>query len=166
MIDYDGAGAEAAMIKELGLLCTEKWLHQVLFTDSDEWTAWSAMGDPVLHIELRKWADVMLVAPLSANTLAKLTTGLCDNLLTCVARAWDNSKPVIICPSMNTFMWDNAHTAEAIAKVTAPPFSYILVKPISKVLACGDVGVGAMAEVNTIVQLCRQLTADQASSKL
>lgn len=40
----------------------------------------------MLHIELRKWADVLLLAPLSANTLAKLATGICDNLLTCVAR--------------------------------------------------------------------------------
>eukprot|EP00904_Undaria_pinnatifida_P008427 jgi/Undpi1/4714/HiC_scaffold_18.g08067.m1 len=49
--------------------------------DADEWGAWDAVGDPVLHIELRKWADLMLVAPLSANTLAKLANGLCDNLV-------------------------------------------------------------------------------------
>ena len=43
----------------------------------------------MLHIEFRKWADVLVVAPLDANTLAKLAGGLCDNLLTCVFRAWD-----------------------------------------------------------------------------
>ena len=43
--------------------------------------AWQKRGDPVLHIELRKWADVMVIAPLDANTLAKIATGLCDNLL-------------------------------------------------------------------------------------
>ena len=42
------------------------------------------MGDPVLHIELRRWADCLVIAPLSANTLAKLAQGFCDNLLTCV----------------------------------------------------------------------------------
>lgn len=47
------------------------------------------MGDPVVHIELRRWADALVIAPLSANTLAKLAGGLCDNLLTCVVRAWD-----------------------------------------------------------------------------
>lgn len=52
-----------------------------VFGDEAEWRAWSKKGDPVLHIELRKWADVLVVAPLSANTLAKLATGLCDNLL-------------------------------------------------------------------------------------
>ena len=46
----------------------------------------------MLHIELRRWADVLLLAPLSANTLAKAAGGLCDNLLTCVVRAWDFSK--------------------------------------------------------------------------
>ena len=43
--------------------------------------AWQKRGDPVLHIELRKWADLMIIAPLDANTLAKLANGLCDNLL-------------------------------------------------------------------------------------
>ena len=54
------------------------------------------MGDPVLHIELRRWADVLLLAPLSANTLAKAASGLCDNLLTCVVRAWDFDKPLLV----------------------------------------------------------------------
>lgn len=54
--------------------------------DADEWASWSRMGDPVLHIELRRWADVVVFAPLGANALAKLANGLCDNLVTCVAR--------------------------------------------------------------------------------
>ena len=44
---------------------------------------WSGRGDPVLHIELRRWADLLLIAPLDANTLAKIAGGLCDNLLVC-----------------------------------------------------------------------------------
>ena len=44
------------------------------------------VGDPVMHIELRRWADCLVIAPLSANTLAKAAQGLCDNLLTCVVR--------------------------------------------------------------------------------
>ena len=49
--------------------------------------------DDVLHIELRRWADLLLIAPLDANTLAKLASGLSDNCLTCVWRAWDPSGP-------------------------------------------------------------------------
>lgn len=52
-----------------------------LWTDEDEWTSWRKVGDPILHIELRRWADIVLVAPCSANTLAKIAGGICDNLL-------------------------------------------------------------------------------------
>ena len=65
--------------------------------DEEEWHEWQKKGDPVLHIELRKWADLLVVAPLSANTLAKLAQGLCDNCLTSVVRAWDWSKPLLVC---------------------------------------------------------------------
>ena len=51
------------------------------FTNKDEWDSWSKMGDPVLHIELSDWAEIVLVAPLSANSLAKFANGLSDNLL-------------------------------------------------------------------------------------
>ena len=50
---------------------------------------WSKRGDPVLHIELRRWADALVIAPLSANTLAKLSNGICDNLVTLICRCWD-----------------------------------------------------------------------------
>lgn len=59
------------------------------FVDEDEQKRWNHRGDPVLHIELRKWADALLIAPLSANTLAKISNGLCDNLVTLAARCWD-----------------------------------------------------------------------------
>lgn len=51
-----------------------------ILLDENEWT-WKNKGDTILHIELRKWADIFLIAPLSANTLAKISNGLCDNLL-------------------------------------------------------------------------------------
>ena len=54
--------------------------------DEEEWRDWSHVGDPIMHIELRRWADCLVIAPLSANTLAKLAQGMCDNLLTCVVR--------------------------------------------------------------------------------
>lgn len=64
--------------------------------DKDDWTSWRSKGDAVLHIELRRWADLFVVAPLSANSLAKMAHGLCDNLVTCVGRAWDFSRPLLV----------------------------------------------------------------------
>ncbi|KAL8513525.1 hypothetical protein ACS0TY_012843 [Phlomoides rotata] len=55
----------------------------VLYTDEDEWSTLKNICDTVFHIELRKWADIMVIAPLLANTLAKIAGGLFDNLLTC-----------------------------------------------------------------------------------
>nr|CAD7590932.1 unnamed protein product [Timema genevievae] len=120
-----------------------------VFTDEDEWGMWKGRGDPVLHIDLAKWADLFLVAPLDANTLAKLAQGLCDNLLTCVARAWDPKKPLVFCPAMNTQMWDHPLTSTHISALQS--WGYRLVPCVTKTLMCGDTGLGAMAEPGTIV---------------
>ncbi|XP_053209984.1 phosphopantothenoylcysteine decarboxylase-like [Panonychus citri] len=120
-----------------------------IFTDESEWTSWRQMTDPVLHIELRKWADILLIAPLDANTLAKISSGICDNLLTCVVRAWDLKKPFLFCPSMNTHMWEHPVTSEAIDKLLS--WGFTLIPVVAKKLACGDIGPGGMAEVDTIV---------------
>uniref|UniRef100_A0A3B3Z9F8 Flavoprotein domain-containing protein n=1 Tax=Periophthalmus magnuspinnatus TaxID=409849 RepID=A0A3B3Z9F8_9GOBI len=110
---------------------------------------WTCRSDPVLHIELRRWAHLFVIAPLDANTLAKIANGICDNLLTCVVRAWDTSRPLLFCPAMNTAMWNHPVTAEHVSRLEA--FGYREIPCISKKLVCGDEGKGAMAEVPTIV---------------
>lgn len=124
------------------------------FVDEDEWSSWSKRSDPVLHIELRKWADVLLIAPLDANTMGKINNGLCDNLLTSIVRAWDieniNSKPIFICPAMNTCMYKHPITKLQL-KILVEQFGFILIDSIEKVLMCGDAGIGAMALVNDII---------------
>lgn len=117
--------------------------------DVDEWNTWKKIPDPVLHIELRRWADLLVIAPLDANTMAKMTTGMCDNLLTCVVRAWDMKKPLLFCPAMNTYMWEHPITAKSIADLKQ--LGYKEVPCVAKKLACGDIGLGGMAEVDTIV---------------
>ena len=62
------------------------------FTDQDEYVCWKKRGDIVLHIKIREISDILLIAPLSANTLAKMVNGLCDNLVTSVFRCWPYSK--------------------------------------------------------------------------
>jgi phosphopantothenoylcysteine decarboxylase len=147
--------------------------HDVVILDEDEWPGerWQR-GDPVLHIELRRWADIFLIAPLDANTLAKLALGICDNCLTCVWRAWDRNRPVVLAPAMNTLMWEHPATGRHLRQVAADldmePVDSLdlhelvtwinkqagklrIVPPISKRLACDDVGLGAMAGVVDIV---------------
>lgn len=134
------------------------------FEDQDEWTSWRKRDDPVLHIELRKWAHVLLIAPLDANTLAKISNGLCDNLLTCLVRAWDmskmNHKPIVICPAMNTCMYEHPLTKKQLS-LLVDEFGFQVVQPIHKTLMCGDVGMGAMAQVQQIAQFVSQLNLNQ-----
>ena len=144
---------------ELRVVTTEPALHffdwklltksYKLYRDCDEWDQWQKMGDPVLHIELRKWADIGIISPIDANTSAKVAVGMCDNLLTCVVRAWDPDKPLLFCPAMNVHMWEHPITETNMQAIRS--FGYIQIGPISKRLACGDTGIGAMAEVSDIV---------------
>lgn len=137
--------------------------------DSDEWRSrqvqhqqnasastsqQSAIGGAdQLHIKLRRWADILLVAPCSANTLAKITYGICDNLLTSLFRVWNPEVPIILAPAMNTHMYTNPITKMHfnILKQSLP-FVEIL-KPVEKVLVCGDIGMGGMREWTDIVQV-------------
>lgn len=121
-----------------------------LWSDEDEWSSWKNRGDPVLHIELGKWADLLVIAPLDANSLAKMATGICDNLLLCTTRAWNFAKPLIFCPAMNTRMWIHPITAQHISILES--WGHSQVPCVEKTLVCGDTGLGAMAEVHTIVE--------------
>ncbi|CAD5225115.1 unnamed protein product [Bursaphelenchus okinawaensis] len=121
----------------------------IVYEDSDEWNMFKKRGDPVLHIDLRKWADAFIIAPLDANSLAKICHGLCDNLLTCVARAWDFNKPFFFAPAMNTCMWEHPVTAEQVKKLIVV-FGCKEIPPMEKELMCGDKGYGAMAKIPMI----------------
>ena len=159
---------------------------EVVVLDEDEWPGRAAggryeRGDAVLHVELRKWADVFVLAPLDANTLAKLAVGLCDNCLTCVWRAWDVARPVVLAPAMNTLMWQNPFTrrhlrslaadagaghipahldeVQLIAQINDRSKTLRVVAPVEKRLACGDTGAGGLAEVADIVAAVRHVLA-------
>lgn len=128
-------------------------LRDVVTLDEDEWpNPRYERGDPVLHIELRRWADLLLIAPCDANTLAKLALGITDNCLTCVYRAWDRAKPIVIAPAMNTLMWEHPVTARHLQQIADDLGNALrVIEPITKKLACDDVGPGAMAERDQIL---------------
>jgi len=110
-----------------------------VWLDEDEWTGTFEIGDPILHIELRRWADVVLIAPCSANTLSKIAHGLCDNLATSLLRALSPTTPTYVFPAMNTLMYEHPLTSEHI-RIVQDIVGYDVVGPIGKGLACGDVG--------------------------
>lgn len=141
-----------------------------IYRDADEWTTPWTRGESILHIELRKWAHILLVAPLSANTMAKMTMGIADNLLLSVMRAWDTTglvdvglkvrKPMIfVAPAMNTAMWKHPITEKQLVVLRdewgwndSNPDGWVTVLyPIDKSLACGDVGTGGMMDWREIV---------------
>jgi phosphopantothenoylcysteine decarboxylase len=123
-----------------------------LFRDKDEWPIGGYhKNDPIRHIEFRTWADLLLIAPLSANTLAKMAYGICDNFLCCIARAWPKERPVILAPAMNTEMWIDPITQEHIVALRKRFHRLMVVEPEYALLACGDTGIGAMARIENIV---------------
>lgn len=109
---------------------------QGVFLDEEEWVHPWKRGQSILHIELRRWAHMLVIAPLSANTMAKITGGFSDNLLTSVVRAWDTTgevevsaqggmdknaetgfggkKRIVVAPAMNTAMWRHPVTKSQI----------------------------------------------------
>ncbi|KAI0299004.1 flavoprotein [Multifurca ochricompacta] len=121
-----------------------------VWTDDDEWDPSYRIGDPILHIELRRWADIVLISPCSANTLAKIANGICDNLVTSLLRALAPTTPTYVYPAMNTLMYEHPLTAHHIRTIREV-IGYNVVGPVSKGLACGDVGVGAMVDWRDIV---------------
>ena len=114
----------------------------------------------------------MVIAPLSANSLAKMTMGLADNLLLSVVRAWDTAglidgrngggkKRIVVAPAMNTAMWRHPVTRKQI-RVLEEDWGVgghedegwvEVLRPVEKELACGDVGDGAMRDWNEIVSV-------------
>jgi phosphopantothenoylcysteine decarboxylase len=108
----------------------------------------------VLHIELRKWADLFLIAPLDANTLAKVANGICDSCLTSVYRCWDLTRPVVIAPAMNTLMWEHPVTDRNLKQLQQDCKILRICWPQEKLLACGDMGTGAMASIPEILSQC------------
>uniref|UniRef100_A0A3P8PME1 Phosphopantothenoylcysteine decarboxylase n=1 Tax=Astatotilapia calliptera TaxID=8154 RepID=A0A3P8PME1_ASTCA len=135
-----------------------------IYSDEDEWELWKQRSDPVLHIELRRCADLLVIAPLDANSLGKIASGICDNLLTCVVRAWDTSRPLLFCPAMNTAMWLHPITAQQVSRLKE--FGYVEIPCVAKKLVCGDEGKGAMAEVSTIVSLVKEYLQKPDESSL
>ena len=118
---------------------SEDRVYQDLFSLTDE----SEMG----HIRLSREADLVVVAPATADILAKMSHGLADDLATTALLATD--KPVLVAPGMNVEMWNSAATRRNVARLRRDGVRFV--GPDSGDLACGEVGAGRMAEASDIV---------------
>jgi len=120
-------------------------VHSGLFGQSDEWE--------IGHISLAEKADLVLIAPATANIIGKVSSGICDDLLSCIVSA--TNAQVLFCPAMNENMYKNRITQGNIKKLKS--FGYKFEEPKQGRLACGRVGVGCLADVEDIVRAVGQL---------
>ncbi|KAM9710965.1 phosphopantothenoylcysteine decarboxylase isoform 9-T13 [Dama dama] len=106
---------------------------------------------------------VGVTGSVAALKLPVLVSKLLDIPDTCVIRAWDRSKPLLFCPAMNTAMWEHPITEQQVGQLKA--FGYIEIPCVAKKLVCGDQGMGAMAEVGTIVDKVKEVLSQHGGSQ-
>lgn len=124
--------------------------HPVVTDLYDETEGWKPT-----HIELADAADLLLIAPATANVIAKLATGLADNALTCIALALNPAACVLIAPAMNGKMWLHPATRQNVATLTARGVEFI--GPEEGLLSCGYEGIGRLWPVEKIAERALQL---------
>ena len=122
-------------------------------TDLFDLTEQHGMG----HIQLVRWADAVVLAPVTSNLLAKMTHGIADDLLTTLMLA--NEKPVLIAPAMNVSMWQAEATQRNVSNLKKR--GYAVVEPVTGELACGEQGAGRLAEPKSIIQALLPLLTEQ-----
>ncbi len=105
------------------------------------------------HIALFDESDIFVIAPATANTIAKMTCGICDNLLTSTFCAY--TKPVVIAPCMNTNMWESSATLDNIKILKQRGIT--VVEPETGFLACGTEGKGRLADINKIYEAAKNI---------
>jgi phosphopantothenoylcysteine decarboxylase/phosphopantothenate--cysteine ligase len=133
---------------------TENLVYQDMFDLIEE-------GE-IEHISLAKWADVIVLAPATANTIGKIALGIADNLVTTTIIALPRETPVIVAPAMNTNMWQNPIVQKNIKllegiKREKGSDKYIVVGPGKGKLACGDEGEGVLIDLKQIIKTTKEV---------
>ncbi len=114
------------------------------------------------HIELAKWADLLIIAPATANTIAKLAMGIADDLLTTVCLA--TAAPILVAPAMNQQMWQ--HPSVKLNLQTLTDYDYEIIQPASGEQACGDIGEGRLPEPEQLLEYVQYFIARQITPQL
>jgi len=114
------------------------------------------------HIELAKWADLLIIAPATANTIAKLAMGIADDLLTTVCLA--TTAPILLAPAMNQQMWQ--HPSVKLNLQTLTDYDYEIIHPASGEQACGDIGEGRLPEPEQLLEYVQYFIARQVTPQV
>ena len=152
---YIKAGAEVRVVMSEGaqrfvtpLTFEALTRNRVLTSDTESW------ADENNHIDIGKWADLYVIAPVTANTINKLSNGIADNLITQIALAY-TQKQILLAPAANTQMYQNNTTKASLKMLKLLNFEEV--SPQSKLLACGDEGTGALADPEDIFHKSAQI---------
>ena len=154
-----GADVKVIMTRAAQEFVTELTFREISGNEVHTFMWAKAVKWQVEHIALAEWADVILIAPATANVIAKLANGIADDMLTTVCLA--TKAPLIISPAMNTNMYENFLTQENIAKLKAHRVTFI--EPAAGKLACGVTGVGRLPEPAFIAEFVKNFFADRNS---
>jgi phosphopantothenoylcysteine decarboxylase len=145
----DGHQVDVVLTKAACEFITPLTLHTLSGRPVYTHDQFAAGYDDVRHISLARDADVAVIAPASASIIGKLAAGIADDHLTTVFTAL-RAQPRLIAPAMNTYMYQNPIVQENLAKLSAHGFE--LIEPTEALLACGDIGKGALPPVDVLVQ--------------
>ena len=115
--------------------------------------------DQVNHIERGKETDLFIVAPATANTIAKLAHGFADNMVTSTALALPENIPKLLAPAMNTKMYNHPATQTNLKPLES--YGYGIISPKESLLACGDFGSGALADLEIIIERIKETLNEQ-----
>lgn len=152
LLMQEGASVQVVMTQAAQQFVTQVTMQAL--TGNPVYTSqWdSSIPNNMAHIELSRTADAILVAPASADLMAKLSLGLADDLLSTLCLARDC--PLLLAPAMNKQMWEHAATQRSVQRLTED--SVALLGPASGFQACGEVGLGRMLEP---IEITEQLIA-------
>lgn len=153
-------------VSQVKVIMTEsaaKLISPVVFRSLTQSPVYVSMFDPgqgLEHINLAKWADVFVLAPATANTIAKIAHGMADNLLTTIILALPEKTPLILAPAMNDNMWKNIFVKENIAKLKKRKNCHII-GPQTGTLADGTKGTGRMSEPEEIFKFVKKILEEK-----
>ena len=153
LLTKDGYAVEVIMTEAAMKFITPLTLQTLtknrVYTDTfDEWRP-----SEVKHISLAKKTNLCVIAPASADIIGKIACGIADDMLTTTVMALAGT-PVMIAPAMNTAMYENPIVQDNLEKLKR--FGYVVIEPRASLLACGDLGKGALADLSDIIRVIKE----------